>query len=104
MSMEITLAHKVAVVTGASSGIGLAVVRQFLECDAAGVVCVFRRHTDPPELIECKREFGDKLQIVRGDVADEQTAIAYTDAALKSFGRLDILVANAAVSIVKAIH
>lgn len=102
--MEITLTGKVAVVTGASSGIGLAVVRQYLECGATGVVGVFRRQSDPLELTRCKQQFGDKLQIIRGDVADEATAIAYTDAALKSFGRLDILVCNAAVSIVKAIH
>ena len=42
--------------------------------------------------------------IVRGDVAEEQTAIDFTRAALDRFGRLDILVSNAAISIVKALH
>jgi NAD(P)-dependent dehydrogenase (short-subunit alcohol dehydrogenase family) len=102
--VNISLSGKVAVVTGASSGIGLAVVRQFLECDASGVIGVFRGRSDPPELMECKARFGEKLQIVRGDVGEEETAIAYTKAAVDNFGRLDVLVCNAAVSVVKAIH
>lgn len=102
--MEISLSGKVAVVTGASSGIGLAVVRQFLECDAAGVIAVFRRESDPPELMDCKTRFGEKLQVVRGDVAMEDTAARFSTAAVERFGRLDVLVSNAAVSVVKPIH
>jgi len=41
--LEITLSGKVAVVTGASSGIGLAITRRFLDCDAEKVIAVFRR-------------------------------------------------------------
>lgn len=102
--MQISLSGKVAVVTGASSGIGLAVVRQFLECDAAGVIAVFRREPDPPELVDCKSRFGERLQVVRGDVALEGTAERFTAAAVEHFGRLDVLVSNAAVSVVKPIH
>jgi NAD(P)-dependent dehydrogenase (short-subunit alcohol dehydrogenase family) len=97
--MDISLANKVAVVTGASSGIGLAITRAYLDSGAAGVIAVFRRTEMPEEL-----ENASKLYVVRGDVANEQTAIDYTQAALQNFGRLDILVSNAAVSIVKAIH
>jgi NAD(P)-dependent dehydrogenase (short-subunit alcohol dehydrogenase family) len=102
--MEISLAGKVAVVTGASSGIGLAITRAYLDCGAAGVVAVFRRPDVPEKLAEALKLYPDKLSIVRGDVADEQTAIDFTKAALDRFGRLDILVGNAAISIVKAIH
>ncbi|MGD1062943.1 MAG: SDR family oxidoreductase [Terracidiphilus sp.] len=102
--MNISLSGKVMVVTGASSGIGLAVVRQYLECDAAGVIAVFRRRSDPPELIALKERSGEKLQIVRGSVAVEETAVAFTKAAMDHFGRLDVLVCNAAVSVVKPIH
>ena len=45
--MEISLAGKVAVVTGASSGIGLAITQTYLECGAAGLVAVFRRKNVP---------------------------------------------------------
>lgn len=102
--MEISLAGKVAVVTGASSGIGLAITRAYLDCGAAGVIAVFRRADIPEKLAEAQNLYPEKLAIVRGDVADEQTAIDFTKAALDRFGRLDILVSNAAISIVKAIH
>jgi NAD(P)-dependent dehydrogenase (short-subunit alcohol dehydrogenase family) len=94
----------VAVITGASSGIGLAVTRRFLDCGAVGVVAVFRRSDVGAELEECKARFGEKLQIVRGDVADEQTAIRFAETAIQFFGRIDVLVCNAAVSIVKPVH
>ena len=102
--MQISLANKVVVVTGASSGIGLAVTRTYLDCGAAGIIAVFRRTEVPEELLEAQRLYPGKLHIVHGDVAQEQTAIDYTRSALEHFGRLDVLVNNAAVSIVKAIH
>ena len=102
--LEITLSGKVAVVTGASSGIGLAISQRFLECDAEGVIAVFRRTDIPPELAECKLRYGDKLHFVHGDVGEEATAIQFTSAAIDAFGHLDVLVCNAAVSVVKPIH
>ena len=101
--MEISLAGKVAVVTGASSGIGLAITRTYLDCGAS-VIAVFRRNEIPEELAEAQRLYPQKLVIVRGDVAEEQTSIDFTKAALDHFGKLDILVSNAAISIVKAVH
>jgi NAD(P)-dependent dehydrogenase (short-subunit alcohol dehydrogenase family) len=101
--MDISLAGKVAVVTGAASGIGLAVTRAYLDCGAAGVIAVDRSE-NPHELTEVQKLYPGRLQIVRGDVAEEQTAIEYTQAALNHFGRLDILVSNAAISFVKPIH
>ena len=102
--MEISLAGKVAVVTGASSGIGLAITRTYLDCGAKGVIAVFRRNEIPEELAEARKLYPTQLVIVRGDVAEEQTSIDFTKAALDHFGRLDILVSNAAISIVKAVH
>ncbi|HEX4030726.1 MAG TPA: SDR family oxidoreductase [Terracidiphilus sp.] len=102
--MEIALANKVAVVTGASSGIGLAVTRAYIECGAAGVVAVFRRKEIPEELEELRARSSGKLIIVHGDVGEEQTSIQFTQAALDSFGRLDVLVSNAALSVVKPLH
>lgn len=102
--MEISLEGKVAVVTGASSGIGLAITKTYLECKAKGVVGVFRRNEIPSELCELKNRFPDRLHFVHGDVGEEQTAIDFTHEAIDRFGRIDVLVANAAVSIVKALH
>lgn len=102
--MEVSLSGKVAVVTGASSGIGLAVVRQYLLSGAKGVVAVFRRADLPPELETCQSQFPKRLEIVRGSVSEESTAAAFTTTALDRFGRIDVVVCNAAESIVKAIH
>jgi NAD(P)-dependent dehydrogenase (short-subunit alcohol dehydrogenase family) len=102
--MNVALSGKVAVVTGASSGIGLAITQSFLDAEAAGLIAVFRRREIPAELQACGERFGEKLQIVQGDVAEEKTAEEYTRAALDRFGRLDIVVSNAAVSVVRALH
>lgn len=102
--MEITLAGKVAVVTGAYSGIGLAITRAYLHCGAAGVIAVDRTKDVPEELKEAHRLRPGKLRFVCGDVAEEQTAVEFTQAALTHFGRLDILVGNAGVAVVKALH
>jgi NAD(P)-dependent dehydrogenase (short-subunit alcohol dehydrogenase family) len=102
--MNISLKGKVAVVTGASSGIGLAITRAYLDAGANGVVAVFRRNEIPSELAEALELYPDKLVIVRGDVAEEQTAVEFTKVAIDRFGRLDVLVSNAAISIVKPLH
>jgi len=101
--MEISLAGKVAVVTGAASGIGLATVRAYLDCGVAGIVAVDRAE-DAKELKQTQGYYPGKVHIIRGDVSEEQTAINFTQAALEHFGRLDVLISNAAVSVVKALH
>ena len=102
--MEISLAGKVAVVTGAASGIGLAITRRYLACDAAGVVAVDLRSELPPELNDLLSLHRDRLQYVAGDVGQEATSIAFAETAINTFGRLDILVCNAGISVVKPIH
>jgi NAD(P)-dependent dehydrogenase (short-subunit alcohol dehydrogenase family) len=101
--VEITLEGKVAVVTGAASGIGLAVTRAYLDCHARGVVAVDRQDFPEPSK-ELLAGSADQVQFVPGDVGREETAIAMVDAAMQSFGRLDILVANAGISIIKPVH
>jgi NAD(P)-dependent dehydrogenase (short-subunit alcohol dehydrogenase family) len=101
--LEISLAGKVAVVTGAASGIGLAIVRTYLDCKAAGVVAV-DREGPPPALSELQARFGDRLELVTGDVGEESTSIEFVERAVRTFGRLDILVCNAGVSVIKPVH
>ena len=99
--MRVTLSGKTAVVTGAASGIGLATVLQYLESDAAGVVAVDVA-AEPPQFERHRTE--GRLRYVRGDVSVEETARAFTAAAMQSTGRIDVLVNNAGVSVVKPLH
>ncbi|WP_063735968.1 SDR family oxidoreductase [Streptomyces sp. RTd22] len=88
------LAGRAALVTGASRGIGLAVAAALIADGAA--VCVTAR--DPAELAAAVRELGPRALACPGDVADAshiEEAVARTVAA---FGRLDILVNNAATN------
>lgn len=99
--MQITLAGKTAIVTGAASGIGLAIVAKYFEAEANGVVAV--DIADEPEAMR-RWSAGGRLQYIRGDVSQEETARNFTQAAMKSFGRIDILVNNAGVALVKPLH
>jgi NAD(P)-dependent dehydrogenase (short-subunit alcohol dehydrogenase family) len=101
--MNVSLSGKSAIVTGAASGIGLATVLQFLDSDIAGVVAVDL--AEAPQLLRKRMEAEPKrVQFVRGDVGLEETARQYTQAAIQSFGRIDVMVNNAAISVVKPIH
>lgn len=100
--MEITLAGKTAIVTGAASGIGLATVQKFIEADAQGVVAVDLAPGQPPSF-EGPAATG-RLRYLQGDVSVDETARRFTRLALEAFGRIDVMVNNAGISIVKPIH
>ena len=63
--MQVTLAGKVAIVTGAASGIGLATLVKFLEAGVDGVIAVDLA-PEPAELLARARDDG-RLKYVRGD-------------------------------------
>lgn len=88
------LERRVAIVTGASAGIGEAVAHRLAD-EGASVVLVARRAA------ELERVVGDlgaeRAHAVALDVTAEDAPAAATAAALERFGRLDVLVNNAAV-------
>lgn len=84
----------VALVTGGGSGIGRAVVARFLAEGARGVGVLVRSEEQVSAL---KTDFGDGVEVMRGDVrsaADNQRAVQAT---VGRFGKLDTLVGNAGV-------
>ena len=89
------LAGSVAIVTGAAGGVGREVVRQLLAAGAA----VVAEDLDPA-VVELETPEG-LIATVVGDVADSGTASAAVALALERFGRLDILVNNAARFLLK---
>lgn len=88
------LEHKVAVVTGASSGIGRATAILFAK-EGADVVIVARRRNELAELAHQIEANGGRAIAVAGDVRDEQIAKQVVDTAVAVFGGLDIAFNNA---------
>jgi NADP-dependent 3-hydroxy acid dehydrogenase YdfG len=91
------LSDEVAIVTGASSGIGDATARE-LAGRGATVVAAARREDRLDDLVaDIESDDGDALA-VRTDVRDEDDVAAMVEAAHETFGSLDILVNNAGVA------
>ena len=90
------LTDKVVIVTGASSGLGVAFAKGFAEAGADVVLAARRleKLTDTAALVEAA---GRKALPVRTDVSDPEQRRAAVDAALAEFGRVDILINNADV-------
>lgn len=89
--MEQKLAGKIALVTGGSSGIGLATARRFI-AEGAKVVITGRRQA---ELDAAVSELGGDALGVRGDVSQLSDLDHLYEMIRERFGRLDILFANA---------
>ena len=87
---------KVAIVTGASSGIGVAFAQALAEAGADVVLGARRvdRLADTAALVESA---GRRALTVATDVADPEQCQALVDAAMAEFGRVDVLVNNAGV-------
>lgn len=88
---------KVVIITGASSGIGLACAREFAHRGALVSVCA--RSAD--KLEEIKSEFdaaGHKLLVTEADVSREEDCKRLIDNTVREFGKIDILINNAGMS------
>ena len=94
---------KVAVVTGASSGIGEAAVRA-LAVEGAAVVAGARRKDRLDGLVEAVTRDGGKAIAVECDVTDEEQAHHLVRRAVEEFGRIDILVNNAGVMLLSKVE
>jgi 3-oxoacyl-[acyl-carrier protein] reductase len=88
---------KIALVTGAARGIGRAIALD-LASQGADVVVNYRSRPDAAEDVAKEiRAMGRKALLVKADVADEGEVQAMVDQAAEEFGRVDILVHNAAL-------
>ncbi len=92
---RLSLAGKVAIVTGSTQGLGEATARLFAERGAAGLVVTGRSTANGEQVREALEAKGVKTVFVAADLAHTADVEKVVDAADKSFGRIDILV-NAA--------
>ena len=105
MADERLLAGKVAVITGASRGIGRVMAHMFAD-EGADLVLMARTSADRPSRLpgtieqtteEC-RERGARVAMVAGDVAREEDCKHAAQVTVGTFGRCDILVNNAGIN------
>ncbi|WP_304171711.1 glucose 1-dehydrogenase [Phenylobacterium aquaticum] len=95
--MSNQLAGKVAVVTGASKGIGAAIAKALAAQGAAVVVNYAASQAGADIVVAAITAAGGQAIAVQGDVAKSAEAQAIIAAAITAFGRLDILVNNAGI-------
>ncbi len=97
--MSFSLNGKVAIITGASQGLGLEISRRYVDAGASIVMCA--RHGDL--LREAREDLGRELVVgqaieaIPADVSDPKSVGQLVKATLQRFGRIDILVNNAGI-------
>ena len=96
------LKNKVAVITGGGAGIGRATCELFAE-EGAAVVVAERDETTGRAVARGIIDRGGRAEFVLTDVGNEQSVIEMAAAAERAFGRIDILVNNAAVFVLNGI-
>ncbi|MCD8145654.1 MAG: glucose 1-dehydrogenase [Oscillospiraceae bacterium] len=90
------LSGKSVVVTGASSGMGKAIVELFVK-EGASVIAVARRKERLDALVESLKDAPGKVIAFAGDVSKKEDNEAMIDLAVQEYGKLNVLVNNAGV-------
>jgi|SRR5579871_57905 len=93
------LENKVALVTGASRGIGRAIAIKFAECGAKVIVNYASSEVEAKKTIELMGAHGKLSRIMQFDISDEDAVDAAIDRIKHDVGMVDILVNNAGISI-----
>lgn len=85
------LQKKVVVITGGSSGIGLAAAKEFKAEGASVAICGRNRKT----LDEAQKQLGDDVLVVQADISNLPDLDRLFETTVEQFGKVDVLVANA---------
>jgi 3-oxoacyl-[acyl-carrier protein] reductase len=91
------LEGRIAVITGAASGIGKGIAITFASEGANIVIADLVTETQASEVISAIKKLGGEVLFVRTDVSDEASVRAMAAQSLDRFGRVDILVNNAGI-------
>jgi NAD(P)-dependent dehydrogenase (short-subunit alcohol dehydrogenase family) len=95
------LSGKAAVITGADSGIGKAVAIAFAREGADVLISYLDEHDDAQDTAHWVKQAGRRAVLVPGDLADPAHCRAVVERAVGEFGRIDVLVSNAAVQMTR---
>ena len=98
MPVTLNLEGRVAIVSGASRGIGRAVALKFAECGASVVVNYLNSFEAADEVVTDIINSVSKAIAIKADVSDYEQAQELIKCSIDSFGRLDILVNNAGIT------
>lgn len=92
--MELSLKGKVALVTGASKGIGAAIAKGLAAAGATVVVNYANSLTDAEKVVQ---EIGAQALAIQADVSKPADVKRLFEAAIRAFGKIDILINNAGI-------
>jgi len=92
--MDKRLRNKIALITGGTTGIGLATAKRFAS-EGAEVIVTGR---NPETLETARRELGNTVKVVESDASDEQKVARLFETIGRKHGRLDILFLNAGIA------
>lgn len=95
-SLHLKLAEKVAIITGGDSGIGQAVAVAFAKQGADIAIAYLEEHSDAKETQRLVENEGRRCLLFPGDIGEEKFCKSVVKSTVDFFGRLDILVNNAA--------
>lgn len=99
-----TLQNKVALITGASRGIGKAIALEFASLGANIAVNYVRNEEAAAETIKLLQSKGVKAVAYQGNAGDPKAMETLVDQVVTEFGKIDILVHNAALGAFKPVH
>ena len=91
------LAHHCAIVTGASSGIGLAIAEALAAAGCAVAVNYHSHAEAAQELVDRIIDQGGRAIAIQADVSKEEDVIRLFDEATTAFGRIDVLMSNSGI-------
>jgi len=97
MAIDLRLAGKVALVTGAAQGIGFGIAKVLAQNGAAIAIADIQKEVGAAAAAALRQD-GANVVFIEADVSDEKSICAMIDACADEFGALDILVNNAAPS------
>ncbi len=93
---------KVALITGGSRGIGRAISLKLASEGADVIINYFRKRDTAEQTAEEARKLGVRAHIIKADVGNEQKVEKMFDEIEQEFGRLDILISNAASGVARS--